>query len=401
MQRKSIDYQAMWEKCEQLSWCALVTTGRVGTDFFQSLLDSHPEILVFNGILFFHEFWNNSPCTRNFGGIDSNDIVDAFIGHHIEKLKSKYDLQERKNELGPDRNMSIDIDINQFRTHLLNLISFRPVSSKNFLTAVYIAYSICLGQDVMKKKLFFHHVHHIWKLDRYLQDFPESKILSMTRDPRATYVSGVEHWRRFSPATDHPGHVFFVLNRTIQDAQPLRKYSNNFMVLRLEDTGSYEILSKVCEWIGISYNQCMEKSTWGGMKWWGDRLSQKRKLESENGFSPSITMNNWENKLPVVDKALLSYLLMDRLRWYKYEYKNKSGLLYDVMMFVAILLPTTYECRFLTLKWLLLNLRDRQYKRVATSFYYYTKRISLYYKLYFKKHFGEKFNVPYFKLGER
>ena len=51
---KTCNYEEIWEHTENLPWCALVTTGRVGTDFFQSLLDSHPEIFVYNGILFFY-----------------------------------------------------------------------------------------------------------------------------------------------------------------------------------------------------------------------------------------------------------------------------------------------------------------------------------------------------------
>ena len=57
---KTCNYEEIWEHTENLPWCALVTTGRVGTDFFQSLLDSHPEIFVYNGILFFYEFWNKT-----------------------------------------------------------------------------------------------------------------------------------------------------------------------------------------------------------------------------------------------------------------------------------------------------------------------------------------------------
>ena len=44
-----------------LNSCTLVTTGRTGSDFFQSLLDSHPEVLTFNGnIIDYYDFWNNS-----------------------------------------------------------------------------------------------------------------------------------------------------------------------------------------------------------------------------------------------------------------------------------------------------------------------------------------------------
>ena len=62
---KSMDYAQLWQQVEGLPWCALVTTGRTGTDFFQSLLDSHPEIFVFNGQLYFHNFWQSSQCVQS------------------------------------------------------------------------------------------------------------------------------------------------------------------------------------------------------------------------------------------------------------------------------------------------------------------------------------------------
>jgi len=396
-----MDYETIWQHVEGLPWCALVTTGRVGSDFFQSLLDGHPEVFVFQGNLFFHVYWEKSCCANYPGELDVDDIVDEFIWGHIWKFKSKYDYQERMGELGKNMNQSINIDLSLFRQHLTSLLKLKPICSKHFLQGAYVAYALCLDQDIYNKKLFFHHIHHIGSLDRYLNDFPESKIISMTRDPRATYVSGVENWRTYNSKTDTPGRVFFVLNRTIEDGQPLWRYKNDFSALKLEDLGNEQILGLVCRWIGVSYNPCLKRSTWGGLKWWSDRISQSKKLKSENGFSPTIMKNNWENKLNVVDKALLNYLLMGRLRWYSYDYENKSGLFYDVMMFLAIPLPTTYECRFLKLNRLLSNLRDKQYRRIVTSFYFYIKRVSLYYKLYFKKHFGEDFNVPFFRIDER
>ena len=82
------------ERLLKLPACTLVTTGRTGTDFLQSLLDSHPQVLTFNGALFFQTFWANSICVSS-GNPDPADLIDEFIGKHIEKLKSKYDLIER------------------------------------------------------------------------------------------------------------------------------------------------------------------------------------------------------------------------------------------------------------------------------------------------------------------
>jgi len=93
------DYARIWDETERLPWIALVTTGRTGTDFFQSLLDSHPEILSFNGQLHFHQFWNSSVCARFEGELNAADIADEFIGHHIHKFKSKYDYIEKRGNL--------------------------------------------------------------------------------------------------------------------------------------------------------------------------------------------------------------------------------------------------------------------------------------------------------------
>ena len=88
-------YSDVMDHLESLQPCTLITTGRTGTDFFQSLLDSHPEVLTFNGHLYFHDFWNNAKCTK-MDAIDVSDLLDEFIGMNIEKLKSKYDLQEKQ-----------------------------------------------------------------------------------------------------------------------------------------------------------------------------------------------------------------------------------------------------------------------------------------------------------------
>ena len=47
------DYKTLMERLEALPSCTLLTTGRTGSDLLQSLLDSHPEVLAFNGHLMF------------------------------------------------------------------------------------------------------------------------------------------------------------------------------------------------------------------------------------------------------------------------------------------------------------------------------------------------------------
>ncbi len=273
------------------------------------------------------------------------DIVDEFIGRHIKLLKSKYDLFENKHRLGENMNQSIDIDLPQFRAHLVSLLSLKPLCSRNMLIGIYVAYALCLGQEIEKKRLFFHHVHQVKRLASFLADFPESRIIGTTRDPRAAYVSGIEHWRRVVPYTRHPYLPCGVLHRIVESLDPLSRYGDHFRVLRLEDMAEEEVLTEVCNWLGISFHSCITKSTWAGLRWWGDRLSivtATRGL-SENDFTASIRRSNWKERLPAFDKFVLNYLLYLRLSAYSYECKKTPTLIYGPLVFMAIVLPTNYE----------------------------------------------------------
>ena len=397
MDTRMLQYETIWKDTTNLPWCALVTTGRVGSDFFQSLLDGHPEIYGFNGILFFHEFWKEAHSTKKNNDLVAVDIADEFVGKFIEKFSSQYDIFERKDELGENRDQSIQIDRNEFKKHLCEFLSFEPISRKNFLRAIYLSWALCLNQDISKKKIFFHHIHHIWKLDLYLEDYPDSKIISMTRDPRASYVSGVEHHRKYNAQSDHGSYLYFVLSRSIRDATELTLLPNDFRVLRLEDLGNVSVLTQVCQWLGISYDSCTKNSTWNDMRWWGDRVSTRKIPQGEKGFSPTITTNNWERKLGFIEKALLNYLLYARLNWFGYDCKKQTKIIVFIPLFFAILLPTRYELRMISPKFILDSISSKNPRRAVASYYYYLKRIILFYGLFKDRLFNKPFELPFFQ----
>ena len=203
----AIDYKKLMDHIVKLPACTLIATGRTGTDFLQSLLDSHTEVLTFNGSLFFHVFWEASYCAKS-PNMNLDDLLDEFIGKHIEKLKSRYDWQERKDRLGENADETLDIDLLQFKKAAKALLLDRAINSKNVLLAIYGAYSLCLGEDIEKKKIFFHHIHNAERLGSYLIDFPDSKIICMTRDPRANFVSGIQLWSKYDQIMDNGIFLF-------------------------------------------------------------------------------------------------------------------------------------------------------------------------------------------------
>ena len=392
------DYKKILNHVKDLPWVALCTTGRVGTSLFQSLIDSHPEVFVFNGELFIYDFWERSIVVAHGAEIDVDDLAYEFIGSHIEKFHSDYDFAERKSEMGENRNQSINIDLDIFRQHLTGLLKGQPVTSRTMIQAVFVAYSLVIGEDVFAKKLFLHNVHRPSQFPPFLADIPDTRVIAMTRDPRAAYVSGVDHWRKFAEIADNPSFALQVFRRAVEDAQLLKSFDIDFHCLRLEDLGTELILKNVCDWLNISFSPTLNHSTWAGLRWWGDRLTQNLAKEEETGFSPSVIQNKWEERLSDIDKMVIDYLLEDRLRWYGYACSAEGGLLSALRVFIAILIPTTYEREYFAPRYQLLCLKRGRIKDIIRIYYHYTLRVFYFYTLFFKKHFGRSFDLPFFHL---
>ncbi len=389
------EHNKIMDRLLSLPAVTLVTTGRTGTDFLQSLLDSHPEVLTFNGSLFFYEFWFESKCV-SVNNFDLDDLLDEFVGKHIEKFKSRYDLMERKDQLGIDGSQVIEIDLMQFKQEMRTLLADRTIDSKTFLVAVYAAYERCLGNDLEKKKVFFHHQHHFDYLDKFFKDFPEAKTICMTRDPRANFVSGIENWIKIDPERNCAKHLFQYINRILDDAKVLRDYKNEYLVVRIEDLGEDENIKELCEWLGIVYHECLQRSTWGGLLWHGDRLSKEGKKEV--GFSKKILENRWETRLSGLDKYIFNYLMNERLRFYGYEYKSLRTIDSFLVPF-AVIIPLRFELRFFSFSYIAKYVNDKNYRKLFNNAFFYVLRIVLFLKYYVISLRGEK--LSHVVLGKK
>ena len=390
-----VDYRGHMQQLQQLSACGLVTTGRTGSDYLQSLLDSHPEVLTFNGgLAFYKEFWRTSVC-RTAPTFEVEDLVDEFIGRYIHRLKSKYDIIERKHQLGPSHDQSLSICTQLFRTHAIGLLGGQDLSSRNTLLALYGGYNLCLGHSLSAKHVLFHHAHHFDELDLFLEDFPAASILVTTRDPRANFVSGIEHWRDFDRDRDSEEHLYWYIRRILEDSTPCASRGRPYAAIRLEDLPRPPVMGNLCRWLGISDNECLTVSTWGGLDWHGDALSKQR--YSSRGWNPEQTRNRWESRLGSVDKYVLNYIMFERLG--RYGYPRRDIRPWDgLFVLLLLLLPMKYERRFLTPNYVASRLRSgrtRGWFQLATSPAFYVMRVRLFVKYWAMTARGVPFNGPW------
>ena len=378
--------KAIFNHLSSLPVCTILTTGRTGSDFLQSLLDSHPQVLTFNGHIQIHLFWRQSICVAS-NNFDLNDVLDEFIRKHIEKFKSKYDYTERKDQMGVNYDESIDIDTTKFKRHCIDLIDRDEINSRNFLIAVYGAYSLCLDQSLREKTILVHHLHKHDELPHFLSDFPESKIISMTRDPRSNYLSGFLNWKKFNPNLMDAKHHLFYLGRIFNDSTVLSVLGNEYIVIRIEDLGDEFVLKKLCNWLEIVYHPSLKVSSFGGIVWNADRLTRHRRTGT--GFCKDLLNNEWETILTKTDRYLFNFLLNKRLKHYGYPYNETNTFDFLIMPWL-IICPLRFEIRAA-----ITSIRHDGLGGVLDVFSCYYRRCRMFFRFYLKTVSGESFSEPF------
>jgi hypothetical protein len=355
---------------------AILHNGRAGADFLQSICDGHPEILTFNGFLVFYEFWNQA-STNKVAEVNVNDFLEEFIGKFIFKLKSRYDIQERKDQLGPDRNQSLNVPIDQFKAYgemILNELGF---SAKNALLAITGAYHLALGRSLSGLKVFLHHPHVEEECAPFLRDFPETTLLFMTRDPRSNFVSCINHFQKYYPQAAGNPLIYSYLHSIINDVHRYSKFSKEALVMRVETLDKQEVHNALCAHMGVQTHECMLSSTWGGLLWHGDRLSRTVQV---TGLSRDILRNNWEQKLTKRDRILINHYTSAMRDRYGYQGRGNS-FLEEVFVPLLAFLPMGEEMAHLSL----MRVRANGLKRTVRNWLYYAMRVRLFTNFMFKK----------------
>jgi len=379
-----VDYKAAIRKLESLPIVAIVTTGRTGSDFLQSLFDSHPEIVTFNGhFAIYSEFFEINKLFNTVGA-KLSDKIDAFIQAYEYKLVSRLEIQERKDQLGENSDQSFEFDLDNFKTHMLGLLNETECSTKFFLLAIYGAYAICRGGDISTARVIVHHPHLEYEFEKFHKDFTKTRVIFTSRDPRANFCSHVENFRRYYQTHDNQYHLYNCLKMIIHDTRCASEKGLDHISTRLEDLPRPDVLRSLASWLDIEFNEILLRSTWAGLDWYGDRISGK--TFKSVGWSPNRGANQWETRLGALEKYVFNFLLNDRLK--KYGYENQPISILDIMLIPLLLLfPWRYEWRFLSTSYLIpaLFFRGAFCRRMAMTMpIFYIKRVALCYIQYLR-----------------
>ena len=342
----NIDYQELFEHVTGLKKVLLISGGRSGSDFFQSLIDGHPEILQFPGTFFFHLWWDQAKCKKNLF-----DLLYEFIwytsgwSNHAAFFKSVYNTMERWDQLGEKRNENFEVDIDAFKKHMVGIFDVIDFNRKNFFIAVHLSYGLARKIDIKRAKVLFYHIHHMDKLGELSEDFPLFDVIFTIREPRNLIVSDMEHWKNFDRKSFNAYHLFRVMERIFHESEPITAYTKSIKTLKLEDLhlSPDAVLMEFCQTYGLKFEEQLFESTWHGKKWWGDAISGKYL----DGFNKNIQKEKWNGRLFYYDNLLIEFLLEERLKHYDYRLETRQWKIFFIIAVILIIFPMKYEVKIL------------------------------------------------------
>ncbi len=411
--------------------CLLVSL-RGGSKLFQSLLDDHPEVIGFP---------RTFRLTAFLGSInnqidDAENISNAFIKKYplffdgtLWKIVNKLD---KADQLGEKRKETFKVSQDKFKNAFLELYNANKKNAKNLFVSLNCAFQIAKKGYVPEKYIILYHIHDICFIDDVEQcvslfGVKNVKVLLTTRHPVGG-LNSVFHWMEIQncliPVFNNPksyikqSYIFTSeLSKRIKDV--------DMRINLLEVIRAYrkEVMESLCEWVGISWNDSLMKSTIMGRKWLGNTQADKPdKIEELKWFKPS----NWMEKK---DLQIYVTLFPDRMKMFGPSQVESIGNLRRLKF--LIILPTAvefkifikslslfywYKCISRTIKELtnrekMYNYKDRgpyekiQYLylrfrtgNIITCFIAYVKRVKYLLSFVGKKEMSEKRDLLFYPI---
>lgn len=359
----------------------LVCSGRTGSLFLHSLFENHQEVLNIPSVFDYQKFY------KNYSFLDNEKIVDVLLRDYPFLLNSSIKTELRYEKLGLNQNEYIILDESKFRERMKYHLGDEVHTFKTLLFAIHYSINDLLGRDTSKVKLLLFHIHRIQRAINMANQLPNTKIISITRDPRAAMMSYYRNYSKFQGCYDI-NLLYRGWERILEGfsevyySQKKVKYPYEYAVVKMEDVHLHqkEILLKVCDYFGISYSDKLLETTFYGKIWWGDILGARLLT----GFAKKPYKKSFEGDFDPKDLNLLDTLFYSRLKNFGYQiHGKKMGLI--SMIFSLFFSELKVEKEYRLGRFTLDSINPKKPSRY--NFLYFIRRLKFRWKvlkLYFK-----------------
>ena len=323
---------------------AVFTSSRTGTSLMSSLLDSHPWVAATpdNIMIGFYVFW------EKFGDLECNELIEAFIDQFETLFDGSKPSKNPKNHgfygdslgfttMGENRDQSLSADVDVFRSSLREILPQGKTVLRRFFTqAMHVAYADAIGHRLEKGAIISIGLHAVMppSVTALSEDFSESRLLHMVRDPIHTMGSCIQ--TNFITGNKLASNAPFktVYPRFFSARPALENMKFQSRAVRLEDLhkSPKRTILTVCGWLGILWDNALLHSTFNGLKYWND----KRSAHQTSGFNEKIISQNYDRYITRFDR--FRYVVMFARRFQAFGYFSHNTILRQPIIF-ALLLP--------------------------------------------------------------
>jgi len=287
---------------------------RSGTTFFLSLLENHPELLVYpTDSGFFYAFYPIYESSNYSNKEKIEQIVNFCIKNMEDILTDSF----------PDNILKeIDFSVKAFRDEFRKLAKNTQCTSRELLISVIRAYKEQYAHP--KKPLLW--VEKTTSSEIYAADalkwFPHAKFIHVLRDPRDNWASLKSGWEvRFKYQNDTIGRLMhsmiergkfgFELAVINQKRFGKKKYK----IIRYEDLvgNTKSVMEDVCRFLDISLSRKVLTPTICGKAWKGNNYS-KTNFKGPSSYNVS----RWKERITEQEAKLLEYHFEDFMKKFDY-----------------------------------------------------------------------------------
>ena len=342
-----------------MKFFSIVTTGRTGSDYLNACLDDLDEVMTFCGTIDYAKYFSG-PGDK----IEKKELIDVVLKEY------HYLFSHHKKE-----NIQLNIDTIRLREIFLNLNSNLKLNRKEFLVDLFKSYHLILNRKVEDAKVLVFNTHNIALTKKFLEDFPESKILITIRDPRANLKSGIINWQDYDSSLISIEHSYYYLKRIREDLKfLLTKVKNDKLFIKLEEANDYKTKKKIVDFLEIKYDEKIYVATIGSKIWIGDALSKVKASKGE--FIKSVVDNGWKFFFSNKDILLLNEIYND---YKKFGYEiSPLGWPHKIVLFFYIFLPMTFEKKTFE------AIKNKNLSHKIANYFSFIKRIIYFLLILFK-----------------
>ena len=355
-----------------------------GSKLFQSLIDKSDGLAMLPGYQLqylcpFYEEWSKDKILNWTKIIDK--IFYQFPGIFDSRISSG---NEKLDRLGEEEKKYIIIDKNKFKKFFLKFSENLVLNRRNLILIIHLAYMRCLEKDIQNTKVILFHIHVPWYIENFfLKDFPDGKIISMTREPKnnifsrykTSYLKAEELKLRksdFFLVRYRAAYNVFKYITTGLNVVP-KKLKNDHFVIKHEQL-KYSLKNSVTEILkkmNINFNENNYQPTFNGLLW-NDQFYSTKKYDESNIVKANFDNVYSENKnLNFVLEGILSELY-SKLKYRKTLFSNTF--INNMKLFILIFKFNEIETNEMAILFNIKNIKfffkNRELERLDTNIRY-------------------------------